>query len=240
MRKRFIACTSILLGVLCLTACNTTEGDWAKAKAVNTSSAYSAFLKEHGEGAHAEEAKSLVESLDWNAARAAGTIAAYQGFLSEHPTGPDSEAAGKELRELRWVDANRVMTPDAFTAYLKDYPTSPYADEARARISALGLTRAGFVQIIEGYGATVCSGSFSATIGLNGEIGNPRDGAGIQVVVFRDVSDYIAQQFESTGTKPKPGAAYLRWNHRLLYIRDLSPDVLRSDSRICGLFHVNG
>jgi hypothetical protein len=102
------------------------------------------------------------------------------------------------------------------------------------------LTRAGSVQIIEGYGATVCSGNFSATIGSNGEIGNIRDGANIQVVVFRDVSDYIAQQFKSTGTQLKPGAAYLRWNHGLLYIRDLNPDILKSDSKVCGLFHVTG
>jgi len=240
MRHKFIACNWILFGIMFLTACNSTEGDWTKAKAANTSSSYSEFLKKHSEGAHADEAKSLVESMDWDAAKAAGTIDAYQSFLSKHPTGRFSESAGTELRDLRWADAKRTMTPDAFTAFLKDYPTSPYADEAHARISALGLTRAGSVQIIEGYGATVCSGNFSASIGSNGEIGNTRDGAGIQVVVFRDVSDYIAQQFKSTGTQPKPGAAYLRWNHGLLYIRDVSPDVLKSDSKVCNLFHVNG
>ncbi len=239
MRHRLIACNSILVGVILLTACNTTESDWTKAKAANTSSAYSEFLKKHSEGAHVEEAKSLVESMDWDAAKAAGTVAAYQSYLSAHPTGRFSEPAGSELRDLRWADAKRQMTPDAFSAYSKDYPTSSYADEAHARISALGLTRAGTVQIIEGLGATVCSGNFSATIGSNGEIGNIQNGAEVKVVVFRDVADQFAQQFKSSGPL-KPGAAYLLWNHELLYIRDVSPDILKSDSKVCGLFHVNG
>ena len=239
MRDRFIALNSILLGIVFLTACNTTEGDWTKAKTANTSSSYSEFLKKHSDGAHVEDAKSLVESLDWDAAKAAGTIDAYHSFLSKHPTGRFSESAGTELSELRWADAKRKMTPDAFTAYLRDYPTSPFADEAHARISALGLTRAGSVQIIEGFGGTVCSGDFSATIGSNGEIGNIQNGANIKVVVFRDVGDQFAQQFKSSG-QLKPGAAYLLWNHGLLYIRDVSPDVLKSDSKVCGLFHVNG
>ena len=239
MRHRLIACNLIVFGVIFLTACNTTESDWTKAKAANTSSAYSEFLKKHSEGAHVEEAKSLVESMDWDATKAAGTVAAYQSFLSAHPTGSFSETAGSELRDLRWADAKRKMTPDAFTAYLKDFPTSPYTDEAHARVSALSLTRAGSVQIIEGYGGTLCSGNFTATIGSNGEIGNVQNGANIKVVVFRDVADQFAQQFKSSGPL-KPGAAYLLWNHGLLYIRDVSPDVLKSDSKVCGLFHVNG
>jgi len=234
VRKSILS--SFLLGISLLIGCNTTESDWAKAKNDNTASAYSEFVERHRQGPHVDEAIALIESMDWDAAKNTNTVPAYQAFISKHPTGRFAETARTELRDLRWAEAKRLMTREAFAAFLKDYPSSPYTDEANARISALGLTRAGSVQIFEGYGAMTCSTNFTSRIGSNGEIGTPRDGSEIQVVVFRDIPEWRAEEAKANGLDIKPGAAYLRWNRKLLYIRDLSPEVLRSDSKVCGQF----
>ena len=138
---------------------------WAEATRAGTAEAFAAYLKTHGSGPHAAEARQRLSILEeqaskaaqekkaWAEASGAGTAAALTAYLKTYGSGPYAAEArqrlsileeqtrkkAKELAEEQkaWAEASGAGTAAALTAYLQTYGSGPNAAEARQRLAVL-------------------------------------------------------------------------------------------------------
>jgi hypothetical protein len=128
-----------------LAACNSAESDWSRATAANTMSGYQAFLQEHADSKHAENARgrilALLDDQAWNAARAANSIAGYQDYLKAQSGGIHAGEAKYQITALQRAAAWQALPSDAsassLQAFLLKYPQGLESNEARARLKEL-------------------------------------------------------------------------------------------------------
>jgi outer membrane protein assembly factor BamD (BamD/ComL family) len=128
-----------------LAACSSTESDWNKAQAANTEAAYQDFLKQHPDGAHAQEAHSRIQKIEddqaWSDAQKSNTLEAYQQYLQKEPNGAHTQDAQTQITSLEraaaWKNAQAANTQSALQDFLQKYSTGPEADQARAQLQKL-------------------------------------------------------------------------------------------------------
>jgi hypothetical protein len=126
-------------------ACNTASGDWDKATAVNTLSAYQTFLQQHPTDTHADDAQARIAHLqddaDWSMAQNENNEKSYGDYLQQHASGAHVAAAQDRLsllqREAAWKSAEAAGTAAAMRTFLEKYPQGLQADEAKAKLAAL-------------------------------------------------------------------------------------------------------
>jgi len=134
-----------LLLSLALVACSSVESDWQTASATGTVAAYQDFLKQHPNGAHADEARDKIKSLRdeqaWTLAQNTNTGDSYRQYLHDEPNGAHTQEARDKMTGLESAadleTAQAANTEAAYQDFLKKYPQGPEADEARAALAKL-------------------------------------------------------------------------------------------------------
>lgn len=134
-----------LLTVIVLLACSSSESDWKKADAQGTLAAYQAFLKNHPNNAHSDQARdriyALVDEQAWADAQKTNTPESFQTYLHNQPKGVHSEEAHDRItsfeRSAAWKVAQASATASALQDFLAKYPQGPEADQARAQLQTL-------------------------------------------------------------------------------------------------------
>lgn len=128
--------------VVVLLACSSPELDWKKADAQGTVAAYQAFLKDHPNNAHADEARDRIHALEdeqaWAEAQKTNTLESFQQYLQNQPKGMHSTAAQDRVAALEraaaWKVAQASATAPVLQEFLQKYPQGPEADQARAQL----------------------------------------------------------------------------------------------------------
>jgi SPOR domain len=135
----------IFLSVIVLAACTSAESDWKKADAQGTVAAYQAFLKDHPNNAHADQARDRIHALEdeqaWADAQKNNTLEGFQAYLQNQPKGVHSAEAHDRIaaleRSAAWKVAQTSATATALQEFLGKYPQGPEADQARAQLQTL-------------------------------------------------------------------------------------------------------
>ena len=112
------------------------EEDYAQARRIDTSSAWSFYLMNNPSGAHAYEAREREEQRSWEEAQKSGTAEAFQSHAKAHPDGKFSADARRALARLAIIEGDfnaawEAGTVAAWDHYLETYPDAPRAPEAR-------------------------------------------------------------------------------------------------------------
>jgi len=134
-----------ILTVVVLLACSSSESDWKKADAQGTVAAYQAFLKDHPNNAHADQARDRIHALEdeqaWADAQKTNTLESFQTYLQNQPKGVHSAEAHDRIatleRSAAWRVAQASATPTVLQEFLQKYPQGPEADQARAQLQTL-------------------------------------------------------------------------------------------------------
>jgi hypothetical protein len=142
------------------------EKAWAEATRAGTAEAFTTYLRTHGSGPHAAEARQRLAVLEararkaaeekaaeekkaWAEASGAGTAAALTAYLKTYGSGSYAAEARQRLAALKeqarteaeeqkaWAEASAAGTATALTAYLKTHGSGVNAAEARQRLTAL-------------------------------------------------------------------------------------------------------
>lgn len=113
-RKRICwsCCLSIVMCFI-LTACDSTESDWLKAREANTLIAYNDFISKHPQGPHLDEAKRGIEEIEWQTAKTNDNAEAYSSYLLKYPEGLYAGEGRKKLNQLEWRAALNRVIPDS-------------------------------------------------------------------------------------------------------------------------------
>ena len=135
----------ILSTVVVLVACSSAESDWKKADAQGTVAAYQAFLKDHPNNAHADQARDRIHALEdeqaWADAQKTNTLESFQAYLQNQPKGVHSAEAHDRIaaleRSAAWKVAQTSATATALQEFLEKYPQGPEADQARTQLQTL-------------------------------------------------------------------------------------------------------
>jgi hypothetical protein len=128
-----------------LMACSSAKTDWTEAKAANTLPAYEAFLRNHPNDSHADDAGGRIMALKddqaWAIAQSANSVAAYQEYLSTESGGVHAGDARYQLTALERVTAWKAVqpTPSAATLeeFLRKYPQGAESNEARQKLASM-------------------------------------------------------------------------------------------------------
>lgn len=128
-----------------LVACGSTESDWNKAQAANTTPAYQDFLKQHPDGAHSQEARDRLQKIEddqaWSDALQKSNLETYNEYLQKEPNGTHVNDARAQITALErataWKTAQSTNTEGALQDFLKKYTTGQEADQARAQLQKL-------------------------------------------------------------------------------------------------------
>jgi tRNA A-37 threonylcarbamoyl transferase component Bud32 len=119
------------------------DEDFAQARRIDTSDAYSFYLMKNASGAHATEARARMAELEpvddqraWEDAQKTGTADALQAYLKSRPHGRFTGDARRALARLAIIEGDfnaawEAGTIAAWDHYLATYPDAPRADEAR-------------------------------------------------------------------------------------------------------------
>jgi cell division protein FtsN len=134
-----------VLTVIVLLACSSPESDWKKADAQGTVAAYQAFLKDHPNNAHADQARDRIHALEdeqaWAGAQKTNTPESFQAYLQNEPKGGHfAEAHDRTTtleRSAAWKVVQTNATAPALQEFLERYPQGPEADQARAQLQTL-------------------------------------------------------------------------------------------------------
>lgn len=134
-----------VLTVVVLLACSSAESDWKKADGQGTVAAYQAFLRDHPNNAHADQARDRIHALQdeqaWADAQKANTQESFQAYLQNQPQGVHSAEAHDRItaleRSAAWKVAQASATAAALQEFLQKYPQGPEADQARAQLQTL-------------------------------------------------------------------------------------------------------
>jgi hypothetical protein len=134
-----------ILTVVVLLACSSSESDWKKADAQGTVAAYQAFLKDHPNNAHADQARDRIHALEdeqaWADAQKTNTLESFQTYLQNQPKGVHSAEAHDRIatleRSAAWKLAQANATPTVLQEFLQKYPQGTEADQARAQLQTL-------------------------------------------------------------------------------------------------------
>jgi hypothetical protein len=138
--------TGFLMGAcLGVIACNPAESDWNKAITANTAEAYQAFIREHPDNEHVDEARGRTFSLHddeaWAMAQAANTVAGFQEYLRQEPGGTHVGQAQYQATALQraaaWKAAQKDVSVESLQAFLDKYPQGPESNDARQKLGAL-------------------------------------------------------------------------------------------------------
>jgi hypothetical protein len=141
-----------LLAAIPLVACNSAQGDWQKASASNTVTAYREFLQKHPNTTRAVEARNRIQTKEdeqaWTQAQRANSVAGFEAYIKEQPRGAHVDEAQDRIaaneRMMAWVAASAVATPEALEAFLEKYPQGRLANQARAKVAQISGYRVQF------------------------------------------------------------------------------------------------
>ncbi len=131
--------------VVVLLACSSAESDWKKADAQRTVAAYQAFLKDHPDNAHADQARDRIQALEddqaWADAQKTNTLESFQQYVQNRPKGAHLADVHDRIvvleRSAAWKIAQATATVPALQEFLEKYPQGPEADQARAQLQTL-------------------------------------------------------------------------------------------------------
>ena len=99
----------VIIGLL-LVGCSSEEGDWKKAKELNTINSYDDFLKKYNQSKYVPEAKIIIQDFkatnDFEKAKQLNEIKYYEEFLKTYPLSKYGPNVMEILSELRY---NRLL-----------------------------------------------------------------------------------------------------------------------------------
>jgi outer membrane protein assembly factor BamD (BamD/ComL family) len=139
-----------ILGCMALCACLLAAGcgaerDWHFTVIANNLTAYQAFIQNHPDSEHVEEARGRILSLRddqaWRDAQRGNSVESYQAYLKTYGGGLHADDARFEITALHRAAAWRALQGDltvaSLQAFLQDYPEGVESNEARQRLDAL-------------------------------------------------------------------------------------------------------
>lgn len=138
-------CTLALTAVTLLLGCSSAQGDWTKAAAANTVTAYQDYLNKHPSGDNSVEATNRIHALqddqDWSQAKQANSIDAYRNYLQQQPAGAHVKEAQDSItatqRAADWKSTEGAGTVAALQDFLKKYTEGSEVEQARSKLAAL-------------------------------------------------------------------------------------------------------
>jgi hypothetical protein len=98
-----------------------------------------AFLANHPKGAHAEEARTLLERLAWDSTKK-DSIVSLRAYLKEFPRGPNAGVAASQIADLEWQGVDQ-KNPDALRRFVAENAGNPHIGEANRLIGILDKQR---------------------------------------------------------------------------------------------------
>lgn len=116
--------------ILCATLWGCASSRWQATRDADTAEGYRAFLRDHPNDHHAEDARILLSEREFEAARNRHSVLAYKRFLADFPEAPDAPAARALLEGLRFNAAKDEGTAQAWRLFLRDHPDGAHRDEA--------------------------------------------------------------------------------------------------------------
>jgi hypothetical protein len=121
---------------------------WGRAVISGSIEAFTQYLNQFPNGAHAKEAHTRIDTLRkasddiaWSQATSANTIEAFTQYLNQFPSGVHAGEAQQRINGKRdadnnaWARALNENTTQAFAQYLNQFPTGAHAGEAQQRVS---------------------------------------------------------------------------------------------------------
>jgi hypothetical protein len=134
-----LVCTSAVLSACSLMA----DSDWHKATLANTVAAYEAFLREHPDNKHTDNARGRILALRdehaWSDARAGNSIASYEGYLKAQSGGVHVGDAKYQITALQRAAAWKLLQSEpsaaALQAFLVLYPQGIESNAAREKLN---------------------------------------------------------------------------------------------------------
>ncbi|MDD5657187.1 MAG: hypothetical protein PHF00_08025 [Elusimicrobia bacterium] len=127
-----LVCGSFLFG---LNGCTATDGDFARARSLNTSEAYSEFISRHPSSSLRGQAEKALEKTAWRQAESEGTAAAYLAFLKLASAKNQNIAPARE-RCRRLLAEGKGREEDYF-GYLRRFGDEPSASELRRALAKI-------------------------------------------------------------------------------------------------------
>lgn len=127
---------------------------WSLTTAVNTVSAYQAFIDTYVGSGHVPEARRLRDRLAFQDARARNTAEAYADFMQRYPEAEEIYEARSRAQEAVFREAVPDGTVEEYEAFLTDHPESPYvhdAEDALYRITTRHRTQGELYGFIRRY-----------------------------------------------------------------------------------------
>ena len=80
--------------------CNSESSDWEETQQGDTYEAYQAYIEEHPEGEHVEEARSLAEQQYWQSISNDTTATTFYNYLNRFPNGQFQTEASEKLKQI--------------------------------------------------------------------------------------------------------------------------------------------
>jgi len=119
----------VVLSILIIIGCSTSEKDFGTAQSENTISAYEDFLRKHPSSPQSPRAQSSLNQLRdlraWEAVSRDNSITGYKNFLGKNPQSAYADKARRRLTLLLlnegWLDTQRIDTVDAYERFLEQY-----------------------------------------------------------------------------------------------------------------------
>ena len=130
-----------LLAVLLL-ACSPAQREWRRAKRVNTSEAYRAFIRADPTTPKRAEAMERIERIDFDHAMTRDTSEAWGNYVAFHGSAPRAVEARSRLESARWKEAEEAHTRNGYDLYLASHPLGLHAEEARLRLDEVAWQEA--------------------------------------------------------------------------------------------------
>jgi len=112
--KIFIGMLAVIMEIILVYACATTQGDWEKASKVNTISAYQEFISKHPESEYNPQARKRIEEIEYEKAKQEDTINGYGNFLKKYPKTNFAQQIRERIRELTILDEKKKEFHDKF------------------------------------------------------------------------------------------------------------------------------
>jgi len=99
----------LVIMIVLVAGCATTQNQWKKAESANTVEAYEEFLKQNPESDYAKKAKDKIRELRYREAVKENTIDAYQRFLEVYPEGRLSKDVLSRLKKLTHTELLQAL-----------------------------------------------------------------------------------------------------------------------------------
>lgn len=222
MKRHSYSIASLLLWLMLIAGCATTQDRWNSVVFRNTRESYAGFIKTCPDSELAKEAKKRIEDPDYAFMTTCqiGTKEAFEGFVSSYPSSQYEPTAKSYIEYLRETKSGDLKS---YKRFITQYPNHPFIMEAKTAIPVLWLKEKGNkIGMVVNVGELIDKGLFG---GGYGKVENVRqkvwqrfkkdlEQEGIQVVFLDSlepgkiteerIKDVVIVDYSESYTQPTP------------------------------------